>query len=135
MHVVRGRPQGRETELRTSTFTGVVYGDPVLANDEVVVNEVFFAPCAHTYWHSHGAGQLLFVHHGHGVVVTRAGEVAEVRGGDVVWVPPGEEHWHGGTETTMLAHTAISIGPTNWLDEVSDEEVAAAMREVGTKLS
>ena len=134
MLVVRGRPPGRESELRTSTFSGVVYGDPVLANDEVVVNEVFFAPCARTYWHRHTDGQLLFIHTGHGVVVTRAGEIAEVRGGDVIWVPPGEEHWHGGSTTTLLAHTAISLGPTIWLEEVPEEDYLAATRDLGPEL-
>lgn len=126
MHVVRGRPDGRESELRTSTFTGVVYGDPVLATDEVVVNNVMFGPCSRTYWHSHTAGQLLLVHTGHGVVATRAGDVVEVRAGDVVYAAPGEEHWHGGGPVTLLAHTAISIGPTVWLEEVAESDYQAA---------
>ena len=30
--------------------------------------------------------------------------------GDVVHIPGGETHWHGGTSTTMMAHQAISLG-------------------------
>jgi quercetin dioxygenase-like cupin family protein len=52
-----------------------------------------------------------------------------IRAGDVVWVPPGERHWHGGTVDTVLTHLAISIGRTTWLDEVSDEDYRAASGE------
>ena len=29
--------------------------------------------------------------------------------GDVVHIPAGETHWHGATNNTILAHTAISL--------------------------
>jgi quercetin dioxygenase-like cupin family protein len=25
----------------------------------------------------------------------------------VIWIPPGEKHWHGETETTAMTHIAI----------------------------
>jgi quercetin dioxygenase-like cupin family protein len=130
MHLVHGRPEGRESERRTSTFSGLVYGDPVLATDDVVVNNVFFGPEGRTYWHSHEAGQLIFVHTGHGLVVTRAGEVVDVAEGDIVHSPSGEEHWHGAGPHTLLQHTAVSLGPTVWLEEVSEEDYTAATRHL-----
>ena len=31
----------------------------------------------------------------------------EIHPGDVVWIPPGEKHWHGATATTAMTHIAI----------------------------
>ena len=50
----------------------------------------------------------------------------EVRKGDTVWAPPGEEHWHGATPTAFMVHVAVSMGHTEWLDEVSEEQFADA---------
>ena len=46
--------------------------------------------------------------------------------------PPGEEHWHGATEGTMMCHYALVEEPeddtpaTTWLDPVTDEQYRAA---------
>jgi quercetin dioxygenase-like cupin family protein len=42
--------------------------------------------------------------------------------GDVVYADPGEEHWHGAGANTYILHTAISMGVTTWLEEVSDKD-------------
>jgi len=42
--------------------------------------------------------------------------------GDVVWIPPGEEHWHGAAPGSYMLHTAISLGDADWLEPVTDEE-------------
>jgi quercetin dioxygenase-like cupin family protein len=55
-------------------------------------------------------------------VCTHGEEPAAIRAGDVVWVPPGERHWHGGTAETIMTHLAVSLGPTIWLDEVSEDD-------------
>ena len=59
--------------------------------------------------------------------VARWGEAAqEIRAGDVVWIPPGQKHWHGATPTTGLTHIAIQEheGGKNveWLEHVTDEQ-------------
>ena len=125
MDVIRGRAENGEVEQRTSTFTGTVHGDPLLKTDGVVMNTVYFAPGGRTYWHSHEGGQMLHVATGEGWVAPREGDAARVRAGDVVWAPPGEEHWHGAGEHTLLVHTAVSLGTTQWLEEVSPEDYAA----------
>ena len=46
--------------------------------------------------------------------------------GDVVWIPPGEKHWHGASPTVAMTHIAIQeavdgkVG--DWLEKVSDEQ-------------
>ena len=85
---------------------------------------MFFAPKGHTHWRRHINGQVLLVTQGKGYVRTADGESVEVMAGDVVHVAPGELHWHGAAENSYLLHTAISLGSTEWLGEVTDDQDA-----------
>jgi len=115
------------TEQRTATFTGVVYGDSLRSGaDGVAVTSVFFAPGARTYWHSHANGQLLHVLSGSGLIGTEGGTPQPLAPGDLVWAPPGEEHWHGAAPDSFLTHTAVSLGVTRWHEEVSADRYQAA---------
>jgi quercetin dioxygenase-like cupin family protein len=125
MKIIRNAHSDSPTQLRTDTFTGVVYADPVLAGDgDAAVNGVFFTPGARTYWHSHESGQFLYVVSGSGLICAEGGSNRVIRAGDVVWVPPGERHWHGGGRATTLLHLAVSLGQTTWLQEVTEAEYA-----------
>lgn len=118
---------GPPSQQRTATFTGLVYGDALLSSaDGTAVNSVFFAPGARTFWHSHERGQVLHVLSGRGLI-SRQGEGArQLDPGDIVWVPAGEVHWHGGGADTMLVHLAVSLGQTTWLGPVSADEYDGA---------
>ncbi len=59
--------------------------------------------------------------HGRGFVQSRDGEKATLTAGDIVYAPPGEEHWHGAAEDSILVHLAISLGSTDWLKEVDED--------------
>jgi quercetin dioxygenase-like cupin family protein len=126
MEVVRGRAEGQPSQSRSDTFTGTVFLDPVLARPEVSVGNVFFAPASRTYWHSHAGGQVLNVVRGRGLVANRQGEASFIEAADVVHASGGEEHWHGGSRDSYVLHTAISLGQTTWLEEVSDADYQAA---------
>ncbi|MBO0850338.1 MAG: cupin domain-containing protein [Pseudonocardia sp.] len=132
MQIVRGRTQAdTPTQNRTETFTGTVWGDPVLPTtpEGNAINSVTFTPGARTYWHHHTGGQILVVTAGLGWVCPEGEEPQLIRAGDVVWVPPGERHWHGGTDGTVMTHLAVSIGKTNWLGEVSAGDYPAGIGE------
>ncbi len=63
-------------------------------------------------------------------MATRDGGVQEIRPGDVVFIEPGEEHWHGATPDRFMAHVAIQEADDNgdvvtWLDHVTDSEYRA----------
>lgn len=110
-------------------FTGSVRIDPLFqAKDpaRAVGASVTFEPGARTAWHSHPLGQALIVTAGCGLVQRRGGPIEEIRPGDVVWFPPGEQHWHGATATTAMTHIAIQEqldGKTaDWMEKVSDEQ-------------
>src|SRR3954453_15586730 len=52
-------------------------------------------------------GPTLYVTDGIGLVATRDGGVQEIRPGDVVYIEPGEDHWHGATPDRFMAHVAM----------------------------
>ena len=87
---------------------------------------VTFQPGARTAWHTHPLGQTLIVTDGVGRVQRRGGPIESIHPGDVVWIPPGEEHWHGATPDAAMTHIAVHEaldGETvEWLKPVSDAE-------------
>ena len=110
-------------------FTGTVRVDPLFqANDptRTLGASVTFEPGARTAWHTHPLGQTLIVTAGCGLVQRRGGPLEEIRPGDVVWIPPGEQHWHGATATTAMTHIAIQEQldgkVVEWMEKVSDEQ-------------
>lgn len=114
------------SERRDATFTGVVWATPLISTvDNVTVASIFFAPGGRTFWHHHEFGQILHVAAGSGLICTRGEQPRVLRAGDIVWIPPGEAHWHGAGAQTWLSHVAVSLGETQWADPVSDAEYAA----------
>ena len=111
-------------------FTGGVYIDVVgtpSPTSRVMGGIVHFAPGARTAWHTHPAGQTIFVTEGIGLVQRDGGPVEEVRPGDRVDIEPGENHWHGaapGRFNTQIAYQeADGDGRhTTWGRPVTDEE-------------
>ena len=84
-------------------------------------------PSASTAWHTHPPGQTLIVISGCGLVKPWGGPLEEIRPGDVIWFPPGENHWNGATSSTVMAHVAIQEqleGIVDWLEQVSDGQVS-----------
>ncbi len=62
-------------------------------------------------------GQLLHVIHGEGWVQARGHAPQRINEGDTVTADPGEEHWHGAGKTAPMAHIAVAVGETRWLEE------------------
>jgi quercetin dioxygenase-like cupin family protein len=135
MEVVRGRAEGQPSQARSDNFTGTVFLDPVLAVPELSIGNVFFAPASRTFWHSHAGGQVLSVVRGRGLVANRDGEAAFIEAADVVHARAGEEHWHGGSHDSYVLHTAMSLGLTTWLEEVSGADYDAAHERAGDSTS
>ena len=106
-------------------FSGSVRVDPL--NDapdpaRVIVAHVTFEPGARTARHTHPLGQTLIVTSGAGRAQLWGGPIEEIRPGDVVWIAPGEKHWHGATATTAMTHIAIQErlngSAVEWLEHV-----------------
>lgn len=90
---------------------------------------VRFQPGARTAWHTHPLGQTLIVTDGVGRVQADGGPVEEIRPGDVVWIPPGQRHWHGAAPSSPMAHVAIAESldgrTVDWLEQVTDAQYRA----------
>ncbi len=109
-------------------FTGTVRIDPlfeVKAPARAQAICVSFEPNARTRWHTHPLGQNLIITAGCGWVQRWGGPIEEVRPGDVVWIPPGEKHWHGAATTTAMTHIAVyeelEGTSADWMEAVRDE--------------
>ena len=124
---------GRTITGPADWFTGTVYIDNIRVSDEqscVGCAHVRFTPGARTAWHTHPRGQTLYVTVGIGYVGWKGGEVQEIRPGDVVYIEPDEEHWHGASASRFMAHVAIQESDENgvavtWGEHVTDEEYPA----------
>jgi quercetin dioxygenase-like cupin family protein len=129
IHPVGSRPTRRAP---SEHFTGTVWQDPIIAAEapaRIVAARVTFEPGARTNWHTHPLGQTLYVISGIGRFQTEGGMVQEIRPGDVVWIPPGEKHWHGGSPTSGMTHIAMQESLegnySNWMEPVTDAEYSA----------
>jgi quercetin dioxygenase-like cupin family protein len=130
------RSGGNTAQGPADWFTGTVFIDNVRGPDDdtaIGCAHVRFAPGARTAWHTHPKGQTLYVTDGIGLVSVRGGAVTEIRPGDVVYIEPGEEHWHGATADRLMAHIAMQEADENdqvvtWLEHVTGEDYDAARR-------
>ena len=126
------QPSGKGPE---EYFTGTVRVDPLInAPDPARIFGalVTFEPGARTAWHTHPLGQTLIVTAGSGLVQRWGDPIEEIRPGDVVWIAPGEKHWHGAAPTTAMSHIAIveqiEGKSADWMEKVSDEQYRSELR-------
>ena len=117
------------TKASSKYFTGNVWQDPIIEADEparVRALKVAFEPGARTAWHTHPLGQTLYIISGTGLIGLRNEAPQLVKAGDTVWIPPGEEHWHGASATNSMTHIAIQEAldgsVAEWLEKVSDDQ-------------
>ncbi len=110
-------------------FTGAVRIDSPFAGEapaRIGGGIVTFEPGARTAWHTHPLGQTLIVTSGCGWVQKLGEAREEIRPGDIVWIPPGEKHWHGATATMPMTHIAIAEAldgkSVDWMEQVTAEQ-------------
>jgi len=120
-------------------FTGSVRVDQLFqanAPARATGSFVTFELGARTAWHSHPLGQILIVTAGTGRVQRWGDPVEEIHQGDVVWIPPGQKHWHGAAPKSSLAHIAIveqlDGKSVDWMEKVSDAQYAAPVAVEGS---
>ena len=131
IHLAGSRPTRQAPK---EWFTGTVLQDPIIAATtpaRIVAARVSFEPGARTAWHTHPLGQTLYVISGVGRVQAKNGPVREIRPGDVVWIPPGEKHWHGASPNNAMAHIAMQEALdgsyVTWMEHVTDAEYAVPL--------
>ena len=117
------------TQAPADWFTGTVWMTPIVSSDttgNVAAVSVHFTPGARTAWHTHPKGQTLYITSGSGLFGLRDQPPQVIAAGDTVWIPAGEEHWHGAAPDTAMTHTAIietvNGSGADWLDHVNDAD-------------
>ena len=103
-----------------TTFTGKALLTSMLGEQlpgGMRLTMVTFEPGSVTNWHDHPGEQILYVLEGR----CRAGNTEiqwELGPGEVVYIAPGERHWHGAVEGQSMTHISITnVGPPTWYDE------------------
>ena len=130
MHIIKAG--SRPTRKASSEyFTGTVWQDPIIEAAEparVRALKVAFEPGSRTAWHTHPLGQTLYIISGTGLIGFRNKAPELINSGDTVWIPPGEEHWHGASTNNSMIHIAIQEelngSVAKWLEQVSDDQYA-----------
>ena len=117
-------------------FAGDVWLDliavPHTEIQHTVVAKVRFAPGARTAWHSHERGQYLHVTEGVAYFGGRDGTLIEVRPGQTLYTPPGEDHFHAAGPDRFMEHLAIvengddAATTTVWKEHVADQDLPGA---------
>ncbi|HZU06670.1 MAG TPA: cupin domain-containing protein [Chloroflexota bacterium] len=94
-------------------FQGLVHTLPLVDErqgaQQLRILSVTFAPGARTKLHYHTHDQVLVITEGRGILATEH-EEHHVTPGCVVYVPPGERHWHGAEPEFSMTHLSIN-GP------------------------
>jgi len=99
------------TEKRSGgIFVGTVESKP-LVNESIGANDlkldiITFPPGVRNKPHKHTYDQVLYILAGEGIVATE-NDQKTVTPGVVVFIPRGELHWHGATETSSFEHISI----------------------------
>jgi quercetin dioxygenase-like cupin family protein len=104
-------------------FGGKVTTQSLLEEDhkgtKVQVMMVNFAPGARNKPHTHTTEQILIVIEGKGIVATKDNEHI-ITPGMIVYIYPGEEHWHGATKDSAFSHLSILGEPHKFkIDETN----------------
>ena len=114
-------PQG--FDINSDAFTGSVYLTPMIQTDETynfpATNNVIFAPCARSSWHTHG-GMIILGTGGVGYYQAENEPVQVIRPGDVVEIPEGVRHWHGAAPDSWFSQMVIY--DSTYVSEESEEE-------------
>ncbi|MDT3315668.1 cupin domain-containing protein [Microbacterium sp. KSW4-11] len=129
---MRIEPQRPTAKNQPEQFAGDVWVDMIAVPNEpdqrMSVAVVKFAPGARTAWHSHARGQYLRVTQGVARFGTRDGEIIEVRPGETLYTPPGQDHWHASADDTFMEHIAMlengddPATTTVWKEHITDAE-------------
>lgn len=115
-------------------FTGTVWREEIItapAPARVRSGFARFEPRARTAWHTHPLGQTLCVLSGIGRVQSWGEKAREVRAGDVIWIPPGEKHWHGASPSYTMVYIATQEDldgvHVRWMEHVSEAQYLSSI--------
>ena len=106
-------------------FTGDVWIEAIArgeAPSRLAVSAVHFHPGARTAWHTHTAGQTLYVTEGEGRIQSRGEAIVAIRPGDIIRTPPRSGTGTGAAPDRLMTHLTITEGDAEWGEHVTDAE-------------
>jgi quercetin dioxygenase-like cupin family protein len=113
-------------------FTGRVVQEEILSAQKeggARVHRFSYEPGARSRWHIHEGEQAVFVLHGAGAVAGTEGVPTRIGPGDLLYLAPGERHWHGALPDEFLVHLAFTAsGGIEWAEEVSTKAYQKSLR-------
>lgn len=116
------------SDAEDEKFTDGVWQEELLGAQTpggMQASRLFYAPGGHSHWHSHTGEQALYIVSGRGRIKKSGEPGFEVGPGDLVYVAPGDKHWHGAVPDQFLVHFAFTAsGTTDWFGEVSADDYA-----------
>ena len=119
MEVISIDSVAKKDDSHRAIFEGQVSVQPLVTKDlaeNVWLVMVNFSPGAKTNLHTHTHDQVLLVTEGRGILATEDKENI-VTPGMLVYVRPGEKHWHGATKDSSFSHINIhSPGETHMVE-------------------
>jgi len=104
----------KKQHLGDPLFTGkVTRQSPITDNEgsDLSIDYVHFPKGVRNKLHKHSNDQVLIVTKGKGLVATKD-QKEEVKEGDVIWTPAGEEHWHGASSDRDFSHISVTKAHT-----------------------
>ena len=128
MHIFTIDLASAQDATASGNFGGQVWMQRLITEEQsqdIELLVVSFEAGGRTRPHIHAVDQLLHIVSGRGIVATGS-ERRFVEPGDVVLIPSGEWHWHGGTPDSPMTHISIKrYAPTEWSVEERDWGVYA----------
>ena len=93
-----------------------------------------FEAGARSAWHTHPAGQLLFVEEGRLRVQRRGEPIKDLGLHQSDFTEANVPHWHGGTPDSYAIQASLSFGGIGpWLEPVTDEEYLGTVARANRK--
>ncbi|MBE1285973.1 MAG: cupin domain-containing protein [Rhodobacteraceae bacterium] len=87
---------------------------------------IVYEPSARSAWHSHPLGQVVHIIGGVGLFGRRGFAPRIARAGETVWIPAGQEHWHGAAPDCLVEHIEVQQAQagyvSTWMEYVCDED-------------
>eukprot|EP00792_Barthelona_sp_PAP020_P003687 TRINITY_DN158_c0_g1_i1.p1 TRINITY_DN158_c0_g1~~TRINITY_DN158_c0_g1_i1.p1 ORF type:complete len:133 (-),score=39.06 TRINITY_DN158_c0_g1_i1:665-1063(-) len=119
-------PLGQKNIPYAQYFSGESYIE-LLTKEGVISFNITFEPRCRNNWHvHHNGGQILYCTAGEGWYQEEGKPAQHLKPGDVVYIPPEVNHWHGATKDSWFSHIALNVpaenGGVTWNAPVTDEE-------------
>lgn len=107
IHLLKSGDGNTDERTAAPIFEGGQVWARTIADAQVNVTVVHFAPGARAGWHRHSGDQVLYVVNGIGKVGDRDSEYV-ISAGDCAVVPADTDHWHGAHDTgSPMSHLSI----------------------------